>query len=218
MTDNFDLIKSLLKFENEDDFYYIQILARKKENENSKSVKQVKDYYVSNMEYFESHEQQIKDLCEFFNARAYIRLSRRSWTKVAFEMNKKLAEVLQNGQFEFSRKVFNKAAGRGRSISEPTRIWHVDMDKEDFESEQDFNFAVSQVKSFIDELHTEIQKDYKRIIDVPTPNGLHIVTEPFNVAKFLQDGLIKKFGLTGDDIQKNNPTILFTSFKTNKLL
>ena len=32
MVDNFDLIKSNLKFHNEKSFYFIQILKRKKEN------------------------------------------------------------------------------------------------------------------------------------------------------------------------------------------
>ena len=32
MVDNFDLIKSLLKFESKDDFYYLQIILRSKDN------------------------------------------------------------------------------------------------------------------------------------------------------------------------------------------
>lgn len=32
MVDNFDLIKSLLKFESKDDFYYLQIIQRSKDN------------------------------------------------------------------------------------------------------------------------------------------------------------------------------------------
>jgi hypothetical protein len=32
MVDNFEIIKSLLQFDSEDDFYHLQILKRKKEN------------------------------------------------------------------------------------------------------------------------------------------------------------------------------------------
>ena len=48
MIDNFELIKSLLKFESPDDFYHLQILKRKKENpELGSNSRVVKTYYVS---------------------------------------------------------------------------------------------------------------------------------------------------------------------------
>lgn len=213
MTDNFSKIKKLLKFDDEDKYYYVQILARKKENANSKSVKTVKDFYISNMDYFDSHTDHIKKLCDFFNARAYIRMARRSWKATTFEMNVKMAQILRDQQFQFSRRLFSQAAGSKRAIAEDVKIWHIDMDLEDFESPDLFWDGVYVVKDVIRSLQDDIrQRDYKLIADIPTPNGLHILTEPFNVKAFTEDKHVQKMGLTNDDIQKNNPTILYAPF------
>lgn len=48
--DNFDLIKSLLKFETEGVFYFLQILQRKKENPNIGSNSNViSTYYIKSI-------------------------------------------------------------------------------------------------------------------------------------------------------------------------
>ena len=51
MVDNLDKILPLLKFESEDDFYYLQILQRKKENPQLGSNSRViKNYYIKIVE------------------------------------------------------------------------------------------------------------------------------------------------------------------------
>ena len=52
MIDNFDLIKTMLKFESEDDFYFAQIIQRKKDNPNgvngsNNSSRLIKAYYIN---------------------------------------------------------------------------------------------------------------------------------------------------------------------------
>ena len=52
MVDNLDKILPLLKFESEDDFYYLQILQRKKENPQLGSNSRViKNYYIKSEEH-----------------------------------------------------------------------------------------------------------------------------------------------------------------------
>lgn len=204
MTDNFNLLKPFLDFSDPSKFYYIQLLARKKDNPDGKSAKNVKDYYVSNLEYLDVHENQIKQLCEFFNARAYIRMSRRSWEDVAFEMNSQMADILKNKQYQFSRKIFSKACGRTQS--EDKKRWVVDIDRENFQTEEDFLDGVKAAKYKILELQREMKNtEYNVLTEIPTPNGTHILTEPFNAKKFGEHFLY--FDLK--DIKKNNPTILF---------
>lgn len=45
--DNFNLIKPFLKFDSEDDFYYLQILRRRKDNpdDQEKNATAIKDNY-----------------------------------------------------------------------------------------------------------------------------------------------------------------------------
>ena len=53
MINNFDLISSLLNFDDSDLFYHLQILRRGKDHPNLPSANRViKTYYIDNNEYF----------------------------------------------------------------------------------------------------------------------------------------------------------------------
>ena len=85
--DNFAIIRKLLKFENQGDCYYLQLLRRQSDdpmidgkpdpnyhgNMHSRSLK---DYFIPSLEYFDQKEEEIKKLCDVFNVRAYIRLNK----------------------------------------------------------------------------------------------------------------------------------------------
>ena len=59
MINNLKIIKSLLTFESKDDFYYLQILQRKKENPQLGSNRRViKNYYINSN--IEGHETQLR--------------------------------------------------------------------------------------------------------------------------------------------------------------
>ena len=105
MIDVFDNIKDLLTFENDDDFYYLQILQRKKENPHLGSNSRViKNYYINNLEYLESRYDEIKELCNQFNARAALRLNKRSKRKVAFKTMQNMANSMMNEEYSFIKK------------------------------------------------------------------------------------------------------------------
>jgi len=72
MIDNLNIIKTLLNFEKEGDFYHCIILKRKKdqpewERENYQS-RTIKTYCVDSIEYLNKRYNEIKLLCEMFNA------------------------------------------------------------------------------------------------------------------------------------------------------
>lgn len=188
-----------MDFSDSEKFYYLQLLARSKDG-HDKATKVVKNYFISNEEYFDSHEQQIKDLCNFFGARAYLRMNRRSYKQVAFENLKQISNVLANEQYEFVQKSFSKACGR--TNAEETRIWIVDID-EPFDG-LTMTQTLVDVQMKIEELQNEVQKDYKILDVVRTVSGFHILTNPFNVKKFTEIT-----PLNGDDIKKDNPTLLY---------
>ena len=201
MTDNFRQLKRLMDFSDEEKFYYLQILARSKDG-NSKATKVIKNYYIANEEYLDEHEEQIKGLCEFFHARAYLRLNRRNYKDVAHENLKQIANSLSYEQYEFVRKSYSKACGR--TNDEENKIWIVDIDENlPMRTETE---TLSTVIQKIKELHTEIQKDYTVLDVLETPNGKHILSNPFNVKKFKDH-----FGEHSPDIKKDNPTILYAN-------
>ena len=75
--DNFDLIKPLLKFENDDKdtFYFIQILQRKKENPLiNRNANVIATYYIRSINHLEKLKKEIILLAKLYNARVYINL------------------------------------------------------------------------------------------------------------------------------------------------
>ena len=92
VVDNFELFKSVMKFDSEDDFYFVQILIRGKDGHTEQGVngnnknRLIKIYTIKSAEHLSRVEEEIKAICHAINARAYIHPSRRSFRKVANEM------------------------------------------------------------------------------------------------------------------------------------
>lgn len=82
MIDNFALIQGYMQFA-PDLFYWVQIIKRRKENpEMSTGCRIVDNFYVESLDDFTRYTPKIQETCHANNARAYIYLNRRSYTKV----------------------------------------------------------------------------------------------------------------------------------------
>lgn len=193
---NFNRIKFHLNFE-EGYFYYLQLLRRKKDNPDAKSVKVIRNFYIENEDYYWDIQDTVQDLCDFFNARAYIRLNRRSYRQTALKNLKQCADYIADRQYKAVMRSFSKAAGRYNAQNYP--LWIIDIDQED---RQENPHIYKDVESKIIELQDNIQKDYKIKGSIPTPNGTHIISNPFNVKEFKED-------FPNLHIHKDNPTILY---------
>lgn len=198
MTNNFDLIKDLLKFDSDDDFYHIQILRRRKENPNmSSNSKVVRDYYVSSLEYLESKKEEIVKLCNVFNARATIRLNKRSYRKCAWNTLKILSDTMFSNNFRGVRRVYSKAVGR--SPSDPNKTWILDLDEEHLTHKDLIYQALN---------HENLKPDYDKIIkEIPSKSGVHLICKPFNVKDFKT--ICNSLKIPNIEIHKDNPTNLF---------
>ncbi len=95
MIDNLELIKPLLNFENEGDFYMLYVFKRKKDQTtdkaNHQSVRTIKTYCVESIEYLEKRYEEIKQLCDMFKSRAYIHIQKQNHHDVSLEMMVALA-------------------------------------------------------------------------------------------------------------------------------
>ena len=191
MLNNFNRINYYLNFQ-EGHYYYIQILARKKENPKQKHVKVIRNFYVDDEDYFWGLEDTIVDMCKFFNARAYIRLNIRSYRQTALENLKLLAGYVRDRQYKASRSAFSKASGRYNA--QDNRLWVIDFDG-------DQKDKLSEVEAKIKELQKDIQKDYRCYGTIPTPNGTHLISNPFNLQQFKKE-------FPKIHVKKDNPTIL----------
>lgn len=194
MINNIEIIKPLLNFENEGDFYMLYIFKRKKdqpvgERDNHQSVRTIRSYCISSIEHLEKRYDEIMILCEMFKARAYIHIQKQNHKDVALDMMMALAERIKNGQHQ-QQHLFDSVVGQLKTYE---KRWIVDIDTKDEHYNEEIQIYIN----------TECRPlGIKTIEEIPTKNGLHLITERFDVMKF-------KEKYPDVDIQKRNPTLLY---------
>jgi len=202
MVNNLELIKPLLEFKSNDDFYYLQILQRKKDPNpiglptgSNNNARTIKNYYISNLEYLDKKMPEIIALCNLFNARASIRLNKRSYEKVAYRTLQKVAGILANGEHSHLKTAYSKACGHGHNAGS-NKNWIIDID--DFEEPEQSKW-LNDLQDYINDCRPEGNKILSKI---PTKSGIHLITKPFDLQKFKND-------YRDIDIHKDNPTNLY---------
>ncbi len=193
MINNIELIKPLLNFDNEGDFYMLYVFKRKKdqpegERDNHQSVRTIKSYCVTSVEYLEKRYDEIIQLCEMFKARAYIHIQKQNHRDVGMNMITEIVSRIQSGQIN-QKNVFDSVVGQ---IKTQEKRWIVDIDTINREE-------IIKIDKFITKLRPEGNKTEGI---VPTKNGVHLITKRFDVMEF-------KKQYPDIDIQKKNPTLLY---------
>jgi len=200
MIDNFKLIKSLLTFPNDDIYYHLQILRRGKDHPELPAADRViKSYYICSLESLDYVEEEIKKLCEFFGARAYINLTPKSIKKTTMLQLKYLAQRAYEGDFKKIWKSWNTCAGE---IKGEKPRWVVDLDNK---SEEELDIIWDYINSLGPRITINGVKDITPsniIAEIPTKNGYHFITTSFNLQQF-------KEKYPDIDVHKNNPTLLY---------
>jgi hypothetical protein len=202
MIDCIELIKDLLVFETNDDFYFLQILQRKKENPNlGSNSKVIKNYYITSTQHLIDKYDEIKSLCNMFNARASLRLNKRSFEKVAFKSLENFANVMQTKEYKHIMNCYDKACGLLNN--EKQKKWIVDIDKDE----------LVWLEQIINSVQESEPNDNKIIIQLPTKSGVHLITKPFNVIQFKENlkNELSKYSMdeVTIDIHKDNPINLY---------
>jgi hypothetical protein len=200
MVNNFDNIRALLKFPNENSFYFLQILKRRKDNPDlGKDMVHIADYYIYNLEQFDGLKQRIIDQCNSENARAYFRLNVRDARKVAMQVLKRTVDYIVSENYRAVKNAF--ASCTGEYHSDPDKTWIVDVDWKDVPQGKDPDLYLNKIIAKIQELVFETGKD-DTIYTLVTKNGIHVISRPFNLKKF-------RDVYSQIDVHKDNPTILY---------
>ena len=207
--DNTEKIKKLIAGCQPGEFYMLQILHRSKdgktkyEPEDKKISQQtVKTYYISSPEYLEYKMNEIKDLCELFNARAYINPNKKSWKQVSLKSLEILATAIAKADtdpnmYKDVKTIMDSACGQTGSC-DGNKIWIVDVDTKDNDELNNISVAINKCHPF----------EGEKIVDViPTLHGYHILSKPFNKMEF------KQFYTKQIDLHDNNPTLLYYNSK-----
>jgi len=198
MINNFKQIKKLLEFRSDDDFYFLQILERKKDHKKGKingtnnNSRLIKAYYIKSIEHLNFVMPEIIQLCEIFNARAGINLNRRSFKKIQLEHISKLVLQLRDGTYNKAHKAYNSVVGLHNNESD--KKWIIDVDKLDTE--------IYDYEDYCELINSCQPKGYKIIAKIPSKSGYHIICNPFNLKEYNEDS-------RACSVHKNNPTNLY---------
>lgn len=217
---NFNLISELLEFNSTNDFYFLQIIKRKKENPESKSSTIIKTYYIDSLAYFNLKKEEIIYLCKINNARAYINLNKRGFEEIGEQVLKKIVDYIISKQYKGIRDIYDSACGKFNEddkndnykynssnigMESSDKRWIIDIDTLD-------NTIIDEVKKAINNCssnYATIEKlTYNNIIsEISTINGIHLVTHPFNI-KQLESFLNYNSKIS---VLKNSFTLLYYS-------
>lgn len=223
--DNFDLIKSLLKFEDKDDFYFCQIIQRKKDGNDvpaaNNGYRTIKTYYIKSIEDLEKYKKAIDQLCYQNNARAYINLNVRNMKQIMLTVIKEAAALIEEDRCNQGFRLFDHCCGITPK-KHVKRTWIVDIDTKNEQSLECVKKAINLCRSAnnIDDSH------YNNIIaEIPTLHGYHLITCGFDKSKlkqFIEQESNELKCLMPDEIdeicssiKKDNPTILYINNEGN---
>jgi hypothetical protein len=193
MIDNIELIKPILNFEEEGDFYMLYVMVRKKdqpegEKDNHQSARTIKTYPINNIKYLEKRYGEIKMLCEVFKARAYIHVQKQNDKDVSLEMLSTLATRVKNRVYN-QRELFDTVVNR---LKVNERRWVVDIDTKEVGIENLISNEINLLRPVGNKVEAVL----------PTKSGYHLITKKFDLEEFT-----KLFPNT--DVQKKSPTLLY---------
>ena len=198
IVDNFNLFKEVMEFNNEDEFYFVQILIRGKDGHTEQGVngnnknRLIKYYTIRSIDELINKEQEIKSICHALNARAYIHPTKRSFSEVADTTLRVTTDMYLSGKNIVGLKgAYSTACGK--SFISKDKKFVVDID--------DFDKNIVDILNYI-EIWCDPKAEAKFVYKVPTAHGIHLITKPFNTQAFSEK-------YPDIDVHKNNPTLLY---------
>jgi hypothetical protein len=189
MIDNIENIIPLLVFQNTS-FY--EILIKKNYNDQV-----IKHYIIDNLQSLLTNYNEMKYISDCLDASVYIKLGSYSKEKLGYKILETLSKKLEKQNLDYSMLVQESIDDLNYNIE----IWLVSVDYQ--------NVSINDVLRIKTVINDCAPNGRNIIGDIPTTNGIHIITRPFNTQQFLtyQDVCYKV------EIKKNNPTILYSNIK-----
>lgn len=190
LIDNSNLIKPFLSYNGDDEpyFYSAEIIKRRKDNpEMTSGTRVIDSFYIYSGEFDELYPK-MKVKAEQNNARVYIQLNKKSARMVSLRALRKMAENIERGDYIACRRSYQSAAGETCSAGSD-KVWLVDLDKVHLEYQKEIENIIMDCyapKYIPLENGSKIEEPRNSVIEekIPTVNGLHLITKPFNRQMF----------------------------------
>ena len=199
--DNFELLKSLVDPQSEDDYWLVELIGRKKDwPDLLKSQQHFGSYFITSQRMLSALEAEIKARCKLNHARAYLYPSPKSKKKTALALMKKLLSEVECDDFtglfgSMTSASAECSAQRGR------KLFVLDCDDLKAPLEE----AAREVISLVKTCKTSLSQPREPIV-APTPNGFHILASPFDTLEFSREANLLKTCTC--EVKHSSPTVL----------
>lgn len=213
--DNFDIFRKRLTFTDKSDRYIVHILRRPKDCPNhsnklgsNECQRLIRTYYIDSVDYFNSKEDAIKELCMTNHARAYILPQVRNNFECLLSLGEKVLETIRLGNYSVKPEHLLRSAYCEYHKSRDKK-WILDLDDDSMvEHIYSLNFGGNSLEHKVWTVDKVMELVRKNLVAcgkseddayiVKTKSGHHIVTSPFN----LQDAF-KKCSMMFEGEKKN---------------
>lgn len=197
MIDNFEKIYDFLNFESnvDDECYSVYVVRRGKDQKIPSNIFDiVKTYCIISIEQLKDKEEEIKKLCEFFNARAYIDVTKRKRRNFLLKMIECIADSISRNTNESFERIFENSCKHCHIPYGETR-WLVDIDTKEEIEIKNIKECLQKCKFGDSELIT---------LEIPTKKGFHLITKPFHKRNF-----IEMYGIKNVTVLEHTFTLLY---------
>ena len=205
--DNFDEIRKHLRFDKPGDIYVVHVMFRVKDLRDDadkqmylsheETQRLIKTYYIDSLEYFDKKRPAMIDLAIRNKARVYIMMTKKNRITCNRIILKKLVDEVDDPNVRYDHLI--RSAVCGCHISD-YKWWTLDVDNDTMVQDPEHSLGcevylmdikdrvITEMSKLVDETKT---RSGSEIFEVPTKNGCHIMTPPFNRSKmaFLGDNL-----------------------------
>lgn len=183
--DNYEELKPFIKFEDQDTFYFLEVLKRRKDNPELKhQTAKLYSRFITKPESLERAYLDVKVICESENARAYLSILPRSLERFTKECALEFTRRVCEGVYSSSYKIPDEIALISKTVKKDNNMWLLDIDENPGEV-------------------LEYLKDKVEILGkVETFSGIHAFCKPFNYPLIFKD--LEK--LEDDNFKMNSGT------------
>ena len=216
MTDNFNRYREFITLMgglpdvnekgNLDKYYVIELMRRGKDNPDMPAANyHFRNYYIYSWKDLNRYEQEIKNICNLLNLRAYCSVNYKLMSQVALDTLAESARRIAAHDYKKFYNIFESCSGK--FVDSKNNLWVVDIDNVNIDKHEDA-CKIAEISGLINNMESGYSENV--VYYMPTKSGMHIITHPFNLQHFNEEYDNETLPL---DIKKNHLTLLYEDLK-----
>lgn len=216
MTDNFNRYREFITLMgglpdvnekgNLDKYYVIELMRRGKDNPDMPAANyHFRNYYIYSWRDLNRYEEEIKNICNLLNLRAYCSVNYKLMSQVALDTLAESARRIAAHDYKKFYNIFESCSGK--FVDSKNNLWVVDIDNVNIDKHEDA-CKIAEISGLINNMESGYSENV--VYYMPTKSGMHIITHPFNLQHFNEEYDNETLPL---DIKKNHLTLLYEDLK-----